>query len=108
MISGGAFQFGLAGLYSDPDKPSHTGHMMIVVDPEIAMGRDALAKRMSEYYATIKKSPMWEPSKEMMVPGELEHRTRLARERDGIPLPSELIGDLEALRREHGVQARLG
>ena len=38
VISGGAFQFGLAGLYSDPDKPSHTGHMMIVVDPEIAMG----------------------------------------------------------------------
>jgi L-2-hydroxycarboxylate dehydrogenase (NAD+) len=103
VISGGSFQFGIRSMYSQPDEPSHTGHMMIAIDPEIAMERETLLARMRDYYSTIKASPMWQEGKEMLIPGELEHRTRLQRERDGIPLPAELFGELDELGRRYGI-----
>jgi L-2-hydroxycarboxylate dehydrogenase (NAD+) len=107
VISGGAFQFGIHSMYLQPGEPSHTGHMMIAIDPEIAMEREALLTRMRDYYLTIKASPMWQEGKEMLIPGEIEHRTRLQRERDGIPLPAELFGELAELGRRYGISAGL-
>lgn len=107
VISGGAFQFGLGGMYKTPDKPSDTGHMMIVIDPEIALDRASLIDRMIQFYATIKGSPMWQPDKEMLLPGEIEYRTQIRREREGIPLPSDLLTDLIEIGRAHGVKCEL-
>jgi LDH2 family malate/lactate/ureidoglycolate dehydrogenase len=107
VLSGGAFQFGVRGMYTQPTEPSRTGHMMIVVDPEIAMDHETLIARMREYYAAIKASPMWQEGKEMLLPGELEYRTKLQRERDGIPLPPDLFGEIEELGRRFGVDAGL-
>jgi LDH2 family malate/lactate/ureidoglycolate dehydrogenase len=108
VLSGGAFQFSIRGMYTQPTEPSRTGHMMIVIDPEIAMDRETLIERMREYYSTVKASPMWQEGKEMLLPGELEYRTKLQRERDGIPLPPELFGEIEELGRRYGVSAGLG
>ncbi len=107
VISGGAFQFGLGGMYKTPDKPSDTGHMMIVLDAEIALDHAALIERMSQFYRTIKGSPMWQPDKEMLLPGELEHRTKMRREREGIPLPADLLADLLEVGRTCGVKSAL-
>ena len=105
VISGGAFQFGIGGMYKTPDKPSDTGHMMIVLDPEIALDHAAFVERMRAFYATIKGSPMWQQEREMLLPGELEYRSRLRREEEGIPLPAELVMDLLALAARHDVVA---
>ena len=107
MISGGAFQFAINGMYKAPDAPSDTGHTMIAIDPEIALDHAAFLERMRSFYTTIKASPMWESGREMLMPGELEYRTQLRREREGIPCPPELLAELNELGRTHGVTASL-
>jgi LDH2 family malate/lactate/ureidoglycolate dehydrogenase len=103
VISGGAFQFGVGSMYAQPDQPSETGHFMLAIDPEIATDREAFLGRMRSFFATVKGSPMWQEGREMLLPGELEHRTRLQRQRDGIPLPAELLREIAELGRSHGV-----
>jgi LDH2 family malate/lactate/ureidoglycolate dehydrogenase len=73
---------------------------MIVINPLIFLSRDEMKERMAAFYETIKASPMWDESKEMMLPGEIEHRTAEARARNGIPIPAALYEELAALGRE--------
>jgi LDH2 family malate/lactate/ureidoglycolate dehydrogenase len=107
VITGGMFLQGMKGMYKYPDDPSLTGHFMIAVNVEAIMGREEMQARMAEFTATIKGSPMWDESREMLLPGEIEHRTALARTRDGIPLPPNLYEELVTLGRELGVSTNL-
>lgn len=104
-LSGGAFQFALKGMYKEPDSPSETGDMMIAIDPAAVMERHAFLDRMGAFYRTIKASPMWDADKEMMLPGEIEHRTQVSRMVEGIPLSEELFDELNQLAEQVGVSA---
>jgi LDH2 family malate/lactate/ureidoglycolate dehydrogenase len=103
LITGGAFQFGIKSMYKCPDDPSLTGHFMIVVDPTVLIGRDAYLARIAAFCETVKASPMRDPADEMLLPGELEHRTEQRRRREGLPLPAALWDELATLGRELGV-----
>lgn len=107
VITGGAFQHQLRSMYKHPDDPSLTGHFMMALNPLAVMSREELDSRMTSFYETIKASPMWDETKEMLLPGELEHRTAQERKENGIPLPSELYNELTALGRELEVANRL-
>jgi len=107
VITGGAFLQGMKGMYKYPDDPSLTGHFMIALNVEAILGREEMQARMAHFVQSVKASPMWDESREMLLPGELEHRTSLARKRDGIPLPSNLYAELAALGREFGVSNKL-
>ena len=107
VITGGVFQHQIKSMYKQPDDPSLTGHFMIVINPAAIISREDMAARMAEYTATIKASPMWNDSQEMLLPGELEHRTAQQRAANGIPLPPDLYRDLLALGDELGVEAQL-
>ena len=80
---------------------------MMALNPLAVMSREELDSRMTSFYETIKASPMWDETKEMLLPGELEHRTAQERKENGIPLPSELYNELTALGRELEVANRL-
>lgn len=105
VITGGVFQHQMKGMYKYADDPSLTGHQMIVINPLALMSREELKERMVAFYQTIKSSPMWDESKEMLLPGELEHRTALARQDQGIPMPASLAEELTALAAELGVSS---
>ena len=97
LITGGVFQHGIKSMYKEKDDPSLTCHFMIVINPLILLSREELQGRMAQYYQTIKASPMWDDSREMMLPGEIEYRTAQARQETGIPIPAALYEDLVAL-----------
>ncbi len=97
LITGGVFQDGIKSMYKEKDDPSLTCHFMIVINPLILLSRETLQERMAEYYRTVKASPMWDDSKEMMLPGELEFRTAQKRMENGIPIPATLYKELEVL-----------
>jgi LDH2 family malate/lactate/ureidoglycolate dehydrogenase len=107
VITGGAFLQGMKGMYKYPDDPSLTGHFMIALNVEAILGREAMQARMARFTDTIKASPMWDESREMLLPGEIEHRTAVARKQNGIPLPPNLYEELKALGGEFGVSSRL-
>ena len=105
LITGGAFQHGMKGMYRHPDEPSLTGHFMIVINPLDIIDLDDLCTRMTDFYQTIKASPMADSGGEMLLPGELEYRTEQERLANGIPLPESLLADLVALGDALGVDA---
>ncbi|MFC1581182.1 Ldh family oxidoreductase [Thermodesulfobacteriota bacterium] len=107
VITGGAFQDHLKGMYKYPDDPSLTGHFMLALNPLVLMSREDLEARMAEFYQTIKDSPMWDGSKEMFMPGEIEYRTAEERMQKGIPLPVTLFEDFQSLARELGLDTPL-
>ena len=103
LMTGGAFQYGMKGMYKYPDDPSLTGHFMFAIQPDAIIDRDEFESRMTTYYETIKASPMWDESSEMMLPGEIEYRTAQKRCKEGLPLPENLIDELNQLATELGV-----
>jgi LDH2 family malate/lactate/ureidoglycolate dehydrogenase len=107
LITGGVFQHQMKSMYKHADEPSLTCHQMIVINPLAIMSKEEMQQRMEAFYQTIKASPMWDESKEMLLPGELEHRTALARREKGIPLPTDLYDELVALGEDMGVSSRL-
>jgi LDH2 family malate/lactate/ureidoglycolate dehydrogenase len=106
VITGGVFQHQMKSMYKYSEEPSLTGHQMIVINPLALMNRQDLQERMVAFHRTIKSSPMWDESKEMLLPGELEYRTALARQEQGIPLPTSLADELAALAAELGVSTQ--
>lgn len=107
VITGGAFQYHLKSMYKHQDDPSLTGHCMIVLNPSVIMPPEELRARMSEFYHTVKQSPMWDEEKEMFLPGEIEYLKQQERETTGIPIPAELYADLKTLAQELHVSSQL-
>jgi LDH2 family malate/lactate/ureidoglycolate dehydrogenase len=107
VITGGAFQQQLKSMYAQADDPSSTGHLMMAINLEAIISREAMAARMVQFQKTVKASPMWDEDAEMLLPGELEHRTMQEREVTGIPLPQQLYEELKELGVELGVEAEL-
>jgi LDH2 family malate/lactate/ureidoglycolate dehydrogenase len=103
VLTGGAFQRQLKSMYQQASEPSLTGHFMIAINPLALMSQEELQDRMAQFTHTIHQSPMWDAGREMLLPGELEHRQALARQQTGIPLPASLYEELTALGRELGV-----
>ena len=107
VITGGAFQHSLKGMYKYPDDPSLTGHFFIVINPLTIMSEDDMKNRMDSFYQTIKESPMWDDSKEMLMPGEIEYNTACQRRKEGIPLSSNLLEELNQIAADLQMENRL-
>ena len=78
---------------------------MIAINPMTVISREEMKTRMASFYQTIKDAPMWDSNKEMMLPGELEYLTMLARQKNGIPLPANLYEELISLGKSLSVEA---
>jgi LDH2 family malate/lactate/ureidoglycolate dehydrogenase len=107
VITGGAFLQSMKGMYKYPNDPSLTGHFMIAIKLEAFMSKEELTTRMAEFVETIKTSPMWDDNREMLIPGEIEHRTAIKRREDGIPLPANLYQELVDLGNDLGAHSKL-
>ena len=107
VLSGGVFLNEMKGMYHYPDDPSLTGHLMIAINFPSLMDQEEMKSRMESFCKTVKSAPMWDSSQEMLLPGEIEHRTFQERSRNGIPMPSKLIEELADLGKELGVPESL-
>ena len=107
VLTGGAFLHGLKGMYKYPDDPSLTGHFFIAINPLALMEKEMFKERMDDFYQQIKASPMWDSSREMLMPGEIEYRTEQKRKQEGIVLSEELIDELNSLANELGIESQL-
>ena len=92
----------LAGLSSRDPERFGNGVCFIVVDPSAFCPLEEFRRLMDETVAYIKSSPPAPGFDEVLVPGELEFRTRRQRQETGIPVDPATLESM----REHG--ARLG
>ena len=107
LITGGVFGDDIKSMYRHRGEPSLTCHFMIAIDPLAIMGREEMEQRMDAFYQRIKTSPMWDESKQMYMPGEIEYLTTLERAEEGVPISQTLRDELTALGEEMGVSRTL-
>ena len=101
VLTGSAFGPQVAGPY-DPDRRSGAGHLLIVIDVAAMSGEDEFASRMEDLVDQTRSGELAPWADEILVPGELEDRSRHAKERDGIRLAATTWASLAALAVESG------
>jgi LDH2 family malate/lactate/ureidoglycolate dehydrogenase len=83
------------------------GFTLIAVDPSRFLPIDEFRRRVDELVVEIRASARAEGVDRIWLPGEPEHERRIEREREGIPLPPALVGELDGFAAELGVSALL-
>ena len=87
------------------DEGQDVGHFHLAIDPERTVGRDRFAAVLGGLVDELAAAPTGPGHDEVLVPGEPEQRTRVIRERTGIPFVPSLWASLHALGAELGVPA---
>ena len=101
VLTGSAFGSQVAGPY-DPDRRSGAGHLLIVIDVAAMTDEAEFASRIEELVDQTRAGELAPWADEILVPGELEDRSRNAKERDGIRLAATTWASLVALAAESG------
>ena len=82
---------------------STKGDFMIAIDPSAFTDSSSFKSRVTSFIREIKESRKAPGVKEILVPGEPEHRTRAQRLQQGIPISEEVWKEVEKIGRELGV-----
>lgn len=80
--------------------PSNTCYFMLAINIDKLVGMDAYHAAMERFRAEIKASPMWDKTKEMLIPGELEYRCEQTRMKEGVPIPYSVYEQLKSVAAE--------
>ena len=103
-VLAGALTGGGAG---HPDNPSAdrpiNNLLSILIDPERLAGSQALAADLERLCAFVTASPPATPGGTVLLPGEIERRTRAERRAHGIPLDPNTLDQLRGAARSVGL-----
>jgi LDH2 family malate/lactate/ureidoglycolate dehydrogenase len=105
-LTGGTFAGSPNGRNGKPDG-DNIGHLFIVVDPQAFRGIEAFLADVEDVATTLKATPAVDPSRPVLLPGDLEARMHEERSRDGVPLAATLIRQLADIADELGVPFHL-
>jgi LDH2 family malate/lactate/ureidoglycolate dehydrogenase len=83
--------------------PPGSGQFFLAIRIDGFMPIDAFKARMDEVIDQLHESAVAPGSRRIYVPGEIEHERRAVRLRDGIPLPTALIAELDQLAANAGL-----
>ncbi len=73
VLSGGPFLQDLRSMYSMPNDPSLSTHMMMAIDPTYFMEEETFKQRMDKWVEYIKSTPFADDNQKQIIPGELEY-----------------------------------
>lgn len=102
VLTGSAFGAGVAGPY-DPSRRSGAGHLLITIDVSAVADPADFAARIEALVDQTRGGELAAWADEILVPGELEDRTRRRLAAGGIPLADTTRDALATLGREVGV-----
>ena len=86
-----------------PDYREGNGSFMLAMDIDRFLPLETFREESDNLLRHIKTNPPAPGTEEVLIPGELEFRTREARERDGIPVPDVIWDKVTAVAEELGV-----
>jgi LDH2 family malate/lactate/ureidoglycolate dehydrogenase len=101
VLTGSAFGDGVAGPY-DADRRSGAGHLLLTIDVAAMSDPAEFAARMEALVDQIRGGELASWADEILVPGELEDRSRQHLAAAGIPLAPATWDSLAALAHETG------
>jgi len=79
------------------------GFTLLALDPARFLPTDDFRRRVDTLVRDVRSSERAEGVDRIWLPGEPEHETRLARLRDGIPLPGPLVDELNGFAEDLAV-----
>jgi uncharacterized oxidoreductase len=97
------FGTALAGIASTDQKVFGNGVCFLVLDPNAFGLTDCFRQLVSDTVAYLKSSPPTPGTDEVLVPGELEFRTRRKRLQDGIPIDEPTWQEIQRRATQRGV-----
>jgi LDH2 family malate/lactate/ureidoglycolate dehydrogenase/quinol monooxygenase YgiN len=103
VLTGARIGTEIRDLYNAPRGQSQgLGHFCIAINPAAFMPLDGFKARMDAMVAMIKASKLAPGVDRMIIPGEPEIETAAKRRKEGIPLATSVLDQLNTLARELG------
>lgn len=97
VLAGASYSSGVGSLFGDMDRPQNLGNFFLAMDIGFFMERKTFKQKMENYVDLIKSSDPADGFGEVLMPGEIEGRSFLHRQKEGIPLSSDLLQQLKEL-----------
>ena len=82
------------------------GHYFQAIDVSAFMPVDAFKARVDDYVQLLSHSEREAGSEQVLLPGEREFRLADKRRQSGIPMPRQLMTEIETIGKELGIAAR--
>jgi ureidoglycolate dehydrogenase (NAD+) len=102
-LAGVPFGMHVTKMYGELDKPRNLGHFMLALDVARFTDPDAFRSQLDLLVREIRAQEPADPSRPPLAPGDPERLSAARRARDGVPLPDNLLAELNALALELGV-----
>jgi len=100
--SGAAFGLRLNTL-ENLTEPQNLGHAFFVMRADLFQPQKVFCERMDEILNMLRSTPPAEGTERVLIPGEIETETAAQFREHGIPVPPEIVAQLEALGQQTGV-----
>lgn len=104
VLSGAEFGGQVGDQYKEA-RPQNVGHCFIAIKPDVFIGAEEFRSRMDTLVQRVHAVTPSEGFKEVLFPGEPEHRLSLEREKQGIPYADAEKKMFDELAEKYGVPA---
>ncbi|MDX1605191.1 MAG: Ldh family oxidoreductase [Candidatus Competibacterales bacterium] len=105
VLGGGPYADQVASKEDDPAAPEGTGHFLLAIDLDSALGSRAFAERLADLVHRIETLPMRPGAEPPRYPGARRWRLRAERMANGIPLTSAETDQIKTLSRRLGIES---
>jgi LDH2 family malate/lactate/ureidoglycolate dehydrogenase len=104
LLSGAAFLTKVKSWSDEPDQPQDLGHFFFIIDTKVLGSPEWLAARMQEFKQILHDAPAADPSRPVLLPGEIEMNSLARQRRDGISLDEAVLSMLRSHADASGKQ----
>lgn len=104
VLSGSAFAGDVGDQYKDFDRPQNVGHLFLALRPDLFVSMEEYRSRIDLLVDRVQTSATAEGATEILLPGELEERSRAERIRTGIPYTANDLGPLQREAKRCGIE----
>lgn len=107
VFTGALFGQHINALYGDFENKQNLGHFMGAIKTSSFMENELFLKRLNQEMEEIRELPTAQGFDEVLLPGDIEYRTRKKREKEGIPIGKEIVTQLEEVAEKLGIETDL-
>jgi LDH2 family malate/lactate/ureidoglycolate dehydrogenase len=91
MLSGAAYLTHVKSWLDEPDLPQNLGHFFILINTQMLGNTDWLAQKMNDFASILHDSEPADPTRPVIVPGEIELNKMNHCLEHGIPMDEDLL-----------------
>jgi LDH2 family malate/lactate/ureidoglycolate dehydrogenase len=95
LLSGAAYLTHVKSWVEAPDEPQNLGHFFILINTKFLGSTDWLTSRMNDFAAILHDSPLADPAKPVLVPGEIELGKMARQRKEGIAIAADVMALLQ-------------